>query len=76
MEYVAVVLLEQWPNLKEYFLNFLSKKSNFKSEIAKTYCYTRIKKAFKESLTEAFVSFCAFSAHDSESFLLPIQESL
>ena len=25
MKYVALCLLEQWPNLKEYFLNFLPK---------------------------------------------------
>ena len=57
MKYVAFRLLEQWPNLKEYFLNFLPKCSNFKSEIAKTYCRIRIKKALEEPLTEAYVSF-------------------
>ena len=71
MKYVALRLLEQWPNLKEYFLNFLPKQSNFKSEIAKTYRYIRIKEAVEELLTEAYVSFCAFTAHDFESFLLP-----
>ena len=35
MKYVALRLLEQWSNLKEYFLNFLPKQSNFKSEIVK-----------------------------------------
>ena len=47
MKYVALHLLEQWPNLREYFLNFLPKKSNFKSEIAKTYCYIRIKRHWR-----------------------------
>ena len=74
MKYVAFHLLEQWPNLKEYFLNFLPKYSNFKSEIAKTYCHIRIKKALEEPLTEAYVSFCAFTAHDFESFLLPLEK--
>ena len=73
MKYVALRLLEQWPNLKEYFLNFLPKQSNFKSEIAKTYRYIRIKEAVEELLTEAYVSFCAFTAHDFESFLLLLQ---
>ena len=70
---MALCLLEQWPNFKEYFLNFLPKQSNFKSEIAKTYRYIRIKKALEKPLTEAYVSFCAFTAHDFESFLLPLQ---
>ena len=59
---------------KEYFLNFLPKQSNFKSEIAKTYRYIRIKKALEKPLTEAYVSFCAFTAHDFESFLLPLEK--
>ena len=73
IKYMALRLLEQWPNLKEYFLNFLPKHSNFKSEIAKTYRYIRIKKAVEEPLTEVHVSFCAFTAHNFESFLLPSQ---
>ena len=74
MKYVALRLLEQLPNLKEYFLNFLPKQSNFKSEIAKTYRYIRIKKALQKPLTEAYVSFCAFTAHDFDSFLLPLEK--
>ena len=31
------------------------------------------KKALEEPLTEAYVSFCAFTAHNFESFLLPLQ---
>ena len=73
MKYVALCLLEQLPNLKEYFFNFLPKQSNFKTEIAKTYRYIRIKKALEEPLTEAYMSFCAFTAHNFESFLPPLQ---
>ena len=54
-------------------MNFLPKQSNFKSEIAKTYRYIRIKKVLEEPLTKADVSFYAFTAHDFESFLLPLQ---
>ena len=68
MKYVALRLLEQWRNIKEYFLNFLPKQSNMKSEIAKTYRYIRIKNSLEEPLTEAYVSFYAFTAHDFESF--------
>ena len=74
MKYVALCLLEHWSDLKEYFLNFLPKQSSFKSEIGKTYCYIRIKKAVEEQLTEVYVYFCSFTAHDFESFLLPLQK--
>ena len=73
MKYVALRCLEQWTNLKEYFLNFLPKQNNFKSEISKTHRYIRIKKALSEHLIEAYISFCAFTAHAFESFLLPLQ---
>ena len=73
MKYVALCFLEQWPNLKEYFLNFLPKQSNFKAEIAKTYRYIRIKKTLEEPLTEAYMSFCAFTVRNCESFLSPFQ---
>ena len=73
MKYVALRCLEQWPNLKEYFLNFLPRQKNFKSEISKTQRYIRIKTALTEPLTEAYISFVAFVAHDFESFLLPFQ---
>ena len=56
-KYVALRLLEQWPNLKKYFLNFLPNQSNFKSEIAKTYLHITIKKTLEKPLTEAYVSF-------------------
>ena len=49
---------------KIYFLNFLPKQGSFKSEIAKRYCYIIIKKALEEPLTEPYLSFCAFTAHD------------
>ena len=48
----------------------LPKLSNFKLP---KHRYIRIKKALEEPLIEAYVSFCAFTAHDFESFLLPLQ---
>ena len=59
-KYVALGLLEQWPNLKEYFLNFLPKQSNFESEITKTYRYIRIKNAVEEPLTKVYVFLCFY----------------
>ena len=70
---MALCFLEEWPNLKEYFLNFLPTQSNFKTEIAKTYRYIRIKKALEEPLTETYISFCAFTVRNFESFLSPLQ---
>lgn len=52
MKYVALRCLEQWVNLKEYFLNFLPKQKNFKSEVSRTQRYARIKVALEEPLTE------------------------
>ena len=73
MKYVALRCLDQWINLKEYFLNFLPKQRNFKHEISKAQGYVSIKAALEEPLTEVYVSFCAFVAHDLELFLLPLQ---
>ena len=42
MKFVAVRILQQWKNLKEYFLKFLPKESNFKSTVANPNCYKRI----------------------------------
>ena len=75
MKYVALRCLEQWPNLKEYFLTYLPCQKNFKHDIQNTLRYTRIKTALTNPLMEAYVAFCAFIAHDFESFLIPFQTS-
>ena len=43
MKYVALRCLEQWSNLREYFLNCLPKQKSFRSEISRTQRYVRIK---------------------------------
>ena len=73
MKYVAVRCLEQWLNLKEYFLKFLPKQKNFKREIENTAGYTRLKTCFADPTMEAYVAFVAFVAQDFEAFLLPFQ---
>ena len=73
MKYVAVQCLEQWSNLKEYFLKFLPKQKNFKQEIENTARYTRLNTFFGDSTMEAYVAFVAFNAQDFEAFLLPFQ---
>ena len=73
MKYVAVRCLEQWPNLKEYFLKFLLKQKNFKHEIENTARYTCLKTCFADPTMEAYVAFVAFVAQDFKVFLLPFQ---
>ena len=73
MKYVAVRILEQWKNLEVYFLQFLPKQSNFRSSVANTDRYKRISEALRDPLTEAYVSFCAYSATEFEDFLLSFQ---
>ena len=73
MKYVAVWCLEQWPNLKEYFLKFLLKQKNFKHEIENTARYTCLKTCFADPTMEAYVAFVAFVAQDFKVFLLPFQ---
>ena len=73
MKYMAVQCLEQWPNLKEYFLKFLPKQKNFKREIENTARYTHLKTCFAYPTMEAYVAFVAFVAQDFEAFLLPFQ---
>ena len=66
-------ILQQRKNLKEYFLKFLPKESNFKSTVANTDRYKRICAALQNPLTEAYTSFCAHSATEFEDFLLELQ---
>ena len=73
MRYVAVRILQQWKNLKEYFLKFLPKKSNFKSTVANTDRYKRICAALQDPLAEAYTSVCTYSTSEVEDFLLQFQ---
>ena len=42
IKYVAVHVLDQYPNIKEYFLKFLSKQKTFRSTVEKTDRYKQI----------------------------------
>ena len=59
VKYVAVWCLEQWPNLKEYFLKFLPKQKNFKWEIENTARYSCLQTCFADPAMEAYVA-CYF----------------
>ena len=61
MKYVAFQCLEQWPNLKEYFLKFLLKQKNFKHEIENTARYTCLKTCFADPFHGGLRCLCCFS---------------
>ena len=71
---VAVRVLEQYPNLREYFLRALPKQKGFK-QLQKTDRYQRITKLLKDPLTQFYIAFCAFSANECNDFLVPFQSN-
>jgi hypothetical protein len=73
MKYVGVRCLEQWDNLRQYFLKFLPKQATFKSSVQGTQRYQRIKDLFTKSTTEAYLSFMVFATQDFETFLRRFQ---
>ena len=70
---VLVRLIEQYKNIKEYFLSFLPTTSTFKSTVQETPRYNRIKKALNDEITLQYLSFVVFFATDSEVFLTKFQ---
>ena len=73
MRRVLVRLIEQYANLKEYFLVFLPTTSSLKASVQGTVRYARIKKAMEDESTLQYFSFTAFFATDSEVFLTKFQ---
>ena len=72
MKYFCIRLLEELPNLKEYFPKFLPKTSQY-NELKKAKTYKRIKSILTDPVSEVYLSFCAFATGDFESFLLQFQ---
>jgi len=66
-------LIEQYANLKDYFLVFLPTTSSVKASVQGTVRYARIKKALEDESTLQYLSFTAFFATDSEVFLTKFQ---
>ena len=64
---------EHWDNLMEYLLKFFPKQKDVFRKIKKTARYQRITEALEDSITLAYVSFCAFIAQYFEMLLLPLQ---
>lgn len=66
-------LLEQWPNLYEYFINFLPLQKNYKSQIGTTERCKRIAEVLKSKISKAYLRFVAFAAQAFETFLNEFQ---
>ena len=64
---VLVRLIEQYDNLKEYFLTFLPTTSSFKANVEKSKRYERICESLNDSAL-CYLSFVAYFASDFESF--------
>ena len=61
MKYVAVRVLDQYPNIKEYFLKFLPKQKTFRSTVEKTDRKKRICKNLNDPLIEGLKQHCLFA---------------
>ena len=70
---ICVQILEQYKNLREYFLTFLPKTSSFKAHVQKTERYQRIKAILEDDLSIPYIAFIAFIANDFEIFLTTFQ---
>ena len=66
-------LIEQYDNLKEYFLTFLPTTSSFKANVEKSKRYERICESLIVDSTLCYLSFVAYFASDFESFLTKFQ---
>ena len=73
MKCVGVRCLEQYENLKEYFLKFLPKEKGFVSTVEKTARYQRVKSVLVDNISEACLGFMVFAVQDFESFLRRFQ---
>ena len=73
MKYVLVRIIEEWPNLKEYFITFLPMQEEFKQTIKETKRYKQILEVFENEMTLPYLSFVTFLPHRYEIYLLKFQ---
>ena len=73
LKFVLVQTIEQWENVRAYFLEFLPKQKNFKWEIKTTHHYFNIKEVLEDPLSLSYLAFIVLIANEYESFLLPFQ---
>ena len=70
---VLMRLIEQYDNLKEYFLTFLPTTSSFKANVEKSKRYERICESLNDYSRLCYLYFVAYFASDFESFLTKFQ---
>ncbi|CAH0562798.1 unnamed protein product [Brassicogethes aeneus] len=61
-------IIEQFANLKEYFLKFIPDQKNFAREVGSTDRYKRIKLKLTDQKTEAYLSFAIYIGDLMEAF--------
>ena len=75
MKYVCLRTLEQYENLKEYFLVKLPREDSFRQNILPTDQYQHIRDSLNHKTTEGYIAFAAFVSQEFKSFLIPFQSS-
>ena len=73
MKYIVIRIIEQWSNLKEYFLPFIPEQKEFKRSIKGTKQYESIAECVKDNMTLPYLFFTVFLAHQYETFLVTFQ---
>lgn len=72
---VLIRIVEQWANLRQYFLVYLPKQKNF-GEIRNTDRYSAIEKKFKsDDETKLYMAFATYLAGIIEPFLVKFQSN-
>ena len=73
LQKVLARLIEQYDNLKEYFLTFLPTTASFKANVKKSKQYEKICESLNDDSTLCYLSFVTYFASDFESFLTKFQ---
>ncbi len=68
-------IIDQWDNLKEYFLKFLPTTKGFKTYVETTQRYQSIRKMLTSNTTVLYMSFAVYVGEMLESFLILFQSS-
>ena len=76
LEKMLIRIIEQWPNLRHFFLVTVVEDKQFKSTISKSEQYQRIVKVLKnEEKTLAYSTFAVYVASIFSKFVVPLQTS-
>jgi hypothetical protein len=70
---VARRLIEQWPNLCEYFLKFLPAQKGIETQLSNSERYKRICRCLRDNLSQCYLAFIVFSYNNFEKFSLCFQ---